>query len=118
MSDCKQINIGKDFSEHPIGRYRSDGESSGEVFCEDFLLPTLHQLKSGERLEIVLDDRVEGYGSSFLSEAFAGAVRKGYVSSKELLNILEFKYSDPDFEFFADKIRQYIKETKPRSSGR
>jgi len=104
------INIGKDFSDHPIGRYRSDGDASGEVFCQDILIPALDRLGLGEKLEIVLDDGVDGYGSSFLVEAFAGVVKAGRMDAKELLGILVFRYSEPDFEFFELKIKQYILE--------
>jgi hypothetical protein len=34
----QRINVGKDFSGHPIGRYREDGPESGEVFREDLLM--------------------------------------------------------------------------------
>lgn len=104
------INIGKDFSDHPIGRYRSDGVASGEVFCQDILIPALDRLGPGEKLEIVLDDGVDGYGSSFLVEAFAGVVKTGRMGAIELLSTLVFRYSEPDFEFFEQKIKQYILE--------
>tara|TARA_R110001599_G_C12155006_1_gene651805 strand:+ start:474 stop:827 length:354 start_codon:yes stop_codon:yes gene_type:complete len=106
----QSLNVGKDFSSHPIGRYRDDGPESGEVFREDLLIPKLKNLKAGEQLEIVLDDEVEGYGSSFLVEAFAGVVKVGFMSSEELLRKLTFIYSDEDFEFFEKKIKEYISE--------
>lgn len=106
----QRINVGKDFSGHPIGRYRDDGPESGEVFREDVLIPKLKHLKDGEKLEIVLDDQVEGYGSSFLVEAFAGVVKVGFMKSEELLKKLTFRYDDEDFDFFEKKIRQYISE--------
>jgi hypothetical protein len=106
----QSINVGKDFSSHPIGRYRSDGPESGEVFRDDFLIPKLRHLKADEQLEIMLDDEVEGYGSSFLVEAFAGVVKVGFMSSDELLKKLIFKYNDDDFEFFESKIKEYISE--------
>jgi hypothetical protein len=109
----RTINIGKDFSDHPIGRYRSDGDQSGEVFREDYLVPLIKKLASGEKIQIILDDGVDGYGSSFLVEAFAGVVKAGYLSPQKLLQILEFTYSDEDFAFFEEKIREYISEAKP-----
>jgi len=106
----KSINVGKEFSDHPIGRYREDGPESGQVFREDHLIPTLKKLKANEKLEIILDDGVEGYGSSFLVEAFAGVVRVGFMKSEDLLGLLTFKYSDDDFSFFEHKIKEYISE--------
>lgn len=103
-----KLNIGKDFSIDPSGRYRTDGDASGEAFREDCLKPAISALGPNEKLEIVLDDGVEGYGSSFLSEGFAGMVRYGHITSDELLQKLEFTFSDPDFEFYANRIREYI----------
>ncbi len=108
----QEINIGKDFSDHPIGRYRSDGLQSGQVFREDYLIPKLRELSANEKLTIILDDGVDGYGSSFLVEAFAGVVKAGFMRSSDLLERLEFKYADPDFGFFEKKIKEYISEAK------
>ena len=106
----KYINIGKDFSDHPIGRYREDGPESGQVFREDLLIPKLESLEGDEKLEIILDDGVDGYGSSFLVEAFAGVVKVGHLHSGELLAKLVFVYEDEDFSFFEQKIKEYIQE--------
>lgn len=108
----RKINIGKDFSDHPIGRYRSDGNSSGEVFREEVLIPNLKKLEDNEKIEIILDDGVDGYGSSFLVEAFAGIVKAGIMDSKDLSKRLVFSYSDEDFSFYEGKVRQYIAEAK------
>jgi len=59
-----------------------------------------------------LDNDVESYGSSFLVEGFAGIVKYGYMKADVLLSILEFQYTDPDFEFYENKIVQYIKDAK------
>ncbi|EIV3801642.1 TPA: STAS-like domain-containing protein [Klebsiella aerogenes] len=106
----KTLNIGSEFSKVPRGRYRSDGTASGERFREDFLRNRLNSLHSGEKLQIVIDDDVEGYGSSFLVEGFAGMVKYGYMQASDLLAKIEIKYTNPDFEFYKKKIEQYIKE--------
>ena len=111
----KKFNIGKDFSPDPSGRYLSDGDASGERFREDFLKPSLESLVDNEKLEIKLDDGVEGYGSSFLVEGFAGIVRHGYMTSEELLGAISIVYSDEDFSFYKRKIITYIKEAKHNS---
>ena len=111
----KTLNIGKDFSSDPIGRFRSDGNRSGETFREDFLKQALQSLDSGEKLEIILDDGVESYGSSFLSEGFAGMVKYGFITSEELLEKIEIKYTNDDFEFFKKKIFEYIGKAKYNS---
>ncbi len=103
------INIGRDFSPDPAGRYKTDGDGSGEEFREDYLKPLL---KSGEKIKIIIDDNVEGYGSSFLVEGFAGLVKHGYISNNDLLDRIEISYEDEDFEFYENKIMEYIKKAK------
>ncbi|OQW68674.1 MAG: DUF4325 domain-containing protein [Proteobacteria bacterium ST_bin12] len=105
----KILNIGKDFSADPIGRFRyPDGNRSGEVFREDFLKPALNSLKTHEKLEIIIDDQVESYGSSFLSEGFAGLVKYGFMTSQDFHNKIEIKYVNDDFEFYKKKIIEYV----------
>ncbi|MDG9979552.1 STAS-like domain-containing protein [Ectopseudomonas oleovorans] len=109
------LNIGKDFSLDPAGRYYTDGDGSGEEFREQKLLPALKSLRPGEKLEIILDDGVEGYGSSFLVEGFAGVVKFGHYTQEELLQIIEIKHTDEDFAFYKNKIIEYITEAKYNS---
>lgn len=108
----KILNIGRDFSADPEGRYKTDGPASGEAFREDCLLPKLEGLDENEVLVIILDDNVEGYGSSFLTEGFAGVVKYGHMHSDELLKRIRIQYDDIDFEFYKNKILKYIKEAK------
>lgn len=105
----KIIDIGKDFSIDPAGRYYTDGLGNGEEFREKLLWPIINSLEDQELL-IVLDNNVESYGSSFLSEGFAGIVKYGYMKSESLLKVLQFKYENPDFSFYENKIKQYIKQ--------
>ena len=109
------LNVGKDFSEDPLGRYLTDSPTSGEAFREGVLKPALLRLGPQEKLLIILDDGVESYGSSFLTEGFAGLVKYGYFKNKELLDLLEFKFTDPDFRFYRDKIVEYISDAKYKS---
>lgn len=68
------INVARDFSKYPAGRYLEDGPASGQLFRDKYLIPTLKESKT---LVIELDG-TRGYGSSFLEEAFGGAVREGF----------------------------------------
>jgi STAS-like domain of unknown function (DUF4325) len=106
------INIGKDFSLDPGGRFFTDGPGSGEEFRETVLKPKLQEIGDGQKLKIILDDGVQSYGSSFLTEGFAGIVKYGYMSADELLKKVEFTYQNQDFEFFKNKIISYIIEAK------
>ncbi len=73
----KTIDIGLDFSKVPAGRHPEDGDFSGETFREQLLKPALEKY---DRVEVVLDN-TEGFGSSFLEEAFGGLVRLGFSKS-------------------------------------
>jgi len=84
------INIAKDFSDVPAGRYRADGAFSGEVFREDVLLPALQR---DAKVNVQLDG-VEGYSSAFLEEAFGGLVRLGRISATALKNQLTLESKD------------------------
>ncbi len=76
----KIIRIAQDFSDVPSGRHLADGEFNGERFREEWLVPALEK---EDVVDVVFDD-AEGYGSSFLEEAFGGLVRAhGYT--KEFL---------------------------------
>lgn len=107
------FNIGTEFSNEPSGRFYSDtGARSGEAFREDHLRILIEELKPGEKVTFILDDDVDTYGSSFLTEGFAGMVKYGYISSNDLLAKIDFQYSDSDYEFYASRAKKYIKEAK------
>ncbi len=111
----KKLNIGRDFSLDPSGRFYTDGEGSGEEFREDCLKKLVESLEPEEKLQIIIDDGVEAYGSSFLVEGFAGMVKYGYVTSQELLDKIEIHFTDEDFEFYGNKIKTYISQAKYNS---
>ena len=108
----KTINIGREFHDDPSGRYYSDGEGSGEEFREEKLLPAIKALKEGENIEITIDDNVEGYGSSFLVEAFAGLVKYGYFNKEYVKSVIKIKFTDQDFKFYEERIYEYIDQAK------
>lgn len=102
MSDTT-VNIAKDFTRYPAGRYKRNGKTSGEEFREKFLVPTLAE---GGTVRIELDGTI-GYGSSFLEEAFGGLVRSLHVSSSQLLSRLELR---TDNAALRQEIEQYIND--------
>ena len=106
----KQIDIAKDFSDTPLGRYPEDGPFSGERFREEFLYPALKEHGTAS----VSIDGTEGYGSSFLDEAFGGLVRKGYYTAKQLEEVLKIECGDPDYAIYRDLIWKYINEARKK----
>jgi hypothetical protein len=110
MEKSKVINIGRDFSRYPAGRYVSDGPYSGEAFRDRFLVPALRDSTG----KIVIEfDGARGYGSSFLEEAFGGLVRSG-VRASDLLSRFVFKSSDRSL---IEEIQTYVKDQSEASAG-
>ena len=100
-----KINIAKDFSKNPAGRYISDGKYSGESFLKNLLIPaiTTHDL-------VELDfTGVRGYGSSFLEEAFGGLIRETNMDLKEFMDKITIVTQDP---FLVPEINSYVSDAK------
>ncbi len=99
------INIAKEFSLEPYGRFLSDGEFSGERFREEKLIPAL---ETNESVEVQLGG-TDHYGAVFMEEAFGGLVRAGYSGQflRERLRIHHEKL--PSIEesawFYIDRAR-------------
>lgn len=107
MSTKFIINIGRDFSRFPVGRYLADGEANGQKFREQCLVPALMR---ADMVVIEFDDAL-GYGSSFLEEAFGGLVRSGRAA-EELLRKFSFVTEDDSLR---EEILQYINEAAAES---
>jgi hypothetical protein len=106
----RTIDVAGDFSPFPFGRVSPrDGDFTGEKFRDDLLVKNLKLLKDGEKLVIDFTGVLVGIGSSFLSEAFGGAVEKGYVSKRELLHALVIVSDD---ELYEKAIKKYIDEAQ------
>jgi len=105
------INIAQDFSDTPLGRYHpNDGLFSGERFREEFLLPALQEGK----VEVILDG-TEGFGSSFLDEAFGGIVRDGHYTAQGLRDRLVIIANEADSQQYRTLVWKYIAASKPRA---
>lgn len=74
--DSVHISIAKDFSKFPGGRYRTDGEFSGQALREEHLTPAL---KKGGMVFVHLEEAL-GYPASFLDEAFGRLPDEGFTS--------------------------------------
>ena len=98
------INIAKDYSRFPSGRYPEDGDGNATTFREKFLVPVL---ENDDRAIIVLDG-AGGYPASFLDEAFAGLVKKEGYPAKKVLKSFDFRATEPGFGLFVYTIKAYL----------
>ncbi len=103
------IEVARDFSRFPGGRYISDGRFSGEEFRDRLLVPALN---SGQKVRVVLDD-VAGLPASFLEEAFGGLVRMGY-SEDEILDRIQFVSNSARTKRYPSMIVEFIHNAQPR----
>ena len=86
------INIAKDFSNIPGGRYKNEGKFSGEEFREDVLKPKYFEAKQNcEHLLVDLDGSY-GYPTSFLDEAFGGLARE--LNEEDIFSVIILKCED------------------------
>lgn len=100
-----EINIAKEFSKRPGGRYIKEGEYSGEEFRETLLYPRYVEAKKrGKKLLINLDN-CYGYATSFLEEAFGGLARK--LNNNKIFN--DFEFISEDEPNLVELIKGYIK---------
>ncbi|MDR6181616.1 STAS-like domain-containing protein [Asaia bogorensis] len=106
----REIVIAKEFTKTPGGRFRRGGPGSGEAF-RDILCAAL---KKDDKVLVVLDG-TEGYGSSFLEEAFGGMVRNGLVSADDALDKIEIVARTSPFKSYADEALVYLKEAVERA---
>ncbi|NOQ64703.1 MAG: DUF4325 domain-containing protein [Methyloprofundus sp.] len=100
----KMIDIGKDFSRYPAGRFTTDGPHNGELFRNSILIPALND---EQQFTIELDDTA-GYGSSFLEESFGGLIRQG-ISLEKIKKLMTLHSDD---ESLIEEINDYMDEAE------
>lgn len=100
------VNIGKEFSRYPAGRFPSDGKFNGQTFREKFLKEPL--LKD-QPIVLILDDAVD-FGSSFLEEAFGGLVRVEKIAKDKIHGLITF-VANQHF-FVPDEIWTYVDDAE------
>jgi hypothetical protein len=107
-----QIEVGKDFSRTPGGRYISDGPDSGQLFRDRYIVPELKRAIGEQSKLVIILDGPRGYLSSFLEEAFGGLVRYGMFSHRQLKDHLEVRANDPFYQPYKILALRYIAESK------
>ena len=102
-----RVNVAREFSKLPGLRYVRLGRFSGEEFRQKFLI---EPLRRGDAVVVELDG-VRGYGSSFLEEAFGGAVRELSLEIGDALNRLKVETTVESWRLDVD---EYIRTAKSR----
>ncbi len=104
-----RVDIGRDFSLTPGGRYRQNGDFSGEEFREDILAPKLQMaIAQGLKVRVAIDTVSRSYQASFLDEAFAGLIRDAHFSKDQVRRFLIIEASDSRFEKYKNLAEYYI----------
>lgn len=102
-----EYSIANSFSKYPAGRFKTDGDYSGERLRE--IIESI--LRESDSVVINISG-TEGFGSSFLEEAFGGLIRSGW-SLNDVEAKLEIK-ADDTTEFYKKLIWDYLKEEAGR----
>lgn len=104
-----ELNIVKEYTDLPGGRYIRQGSHSGEDFRETILKKKYdYCLANDEKLIINFDDSY-GYASTFLEEAFGGMVRQGYNGREMIKKIVFITEDEPSLK---DRCIKFIIEAQ------
>ncbi|ATG01272.1 Uncharacterised protein [Lelliottia amnigena] len=106
----KFINVAKDFSKTPFGRFSTDGPNNGEKFRKEHLVSAF-STSDAEQVIVDFDGISLVIGSSFFEEAFGGLVRLENMDKVNLLNRLVIKARTPIYEI---QIRKFVKAATPQ----
>lgn len=87
-----KIVIAKDFTNTPGGRYKNEGDFSGEEFRNSVLRPKYEKAVVENKMLFVDLDGCMGYPSSFLDESFGGLARE--FSSEDISKRMILKSDD------------------------
>lgn len=90
------------------------GPNSGEQF-RDLLAKTLKRYPN-ETIEVLLDG-AEGFGSSFLEEAFGGLIRHKIITIDQARARLRVVGVEPKFKTYAAEAIKYMEEEAARGSN-
>lgn len=103
-----EISVAKDFSPTPGGRFKSQGDHSGEEFRDDILRPKL-DIAIRENITLVCNlDGCLGYPSSFLDESFG---QLGREMKKKGIDILKYMtFISKDEPSLVENIQHYIRD--------
>jgi hypothetical protein len=98
------IDVAKDFSDDPFGRYADDGKFNAGAFRDNILIPELKKaIEDGDtKITIDFSGVPVGLGSSFIEEVFGGLIRSGFNPS-QINDIIVYKFPLPFYMIQAKK---------------
>ena len=108
-----EIKISKDFSFSPGPRYIDEGKNSGEKFRKEILYPKFKEaIEANKKITVDLDG-TDGYGTSFLEEAFGGLIRNNGLTFEEINNCLIIISEEEDY--LKDDVYEYLNDAHEES---
>lgn len=111
--EAVMLNIAREFSAFPAGRYENDGPHSGARFLREVLMPKLSEAILESRKLVVDLDGLKVCGSSFLESAFGGVVRSGKFPKHQIIETIEVAFSFPELDRYARSIKKHLDQAKP-----
>ena len=107
------INVAKEFSTVPIGRFRTESDISGQAFREDILYPKICEaLKKQDTLEVDFTG-MDGLSATFLLEAFGGLVREHEMTPNKVLDTIKFLPENTFFDLYIEIAKEFIQKAEP-----
>lgn len=109
------INITKDWSSTPGGRFRTEGQWSAEEFRDDVLRPNWKEAKKTGEILLINFDGGYGYPTSWLEEVFGGFIRK--YNTPSFMNNVAIRYTEDDgtlFQSITNIVNDVLKQSYPK----
>lgn len=104
----KTYSIAENFSTTPGPRFKDEGEHSGELLREEYLLDLVRDAVENRQKLLIDLDGTHGYLTSFLEEAFGGLIRIDGFSYRDLKDAITFKSEEEPY--LIEDIKEYLKE--------
>ncbi|RYF90755.1 MAG: DUF4325 domain-containing protein [Caulobacteraceae bacterium] len=104
------IQLARDYSAYPAGRYPEDGPYNGQKFRDRYLMPAL---KRAERVVVDIDG-IATLPSSFWEEVWGGLVRKAKLSETTIRERFQVTTTDEDLTNFVNIAWKFVSEEQGR----
>ena len=112
-----------DFARLMVGRTAEDHPNNGQKFREEVLLPKLRKATKDDPLVVVLDG-ADGYGASFLKEAFGGLIAKNHYTREAVDSLIKIEATSfytvykRGIELLLDEVEKELAETNKKEPAK